>query len=77
MPITDHALRQWSARYAESLEGLKDLRVPLRLSNSNHSFIPRFLSHMPRLSCRSSFISFPKIRLDLCIKISTDFCSDA
>jgi len=29
----DHALRQWSARYAESMEGLKDLRVPLRLSN--------------------------------------------
>ncbi|KUJ06271.1 UMTA methyltransferase [Mollisia scopiformis] len=29
----DHALRQWSTRYAESMEGLKDLRVPLRLSN--------------------------------------------
>ncbi|KAF8849992.1 UMTA methyltransferase [Acephala macrosclerotiorum] len=29
----DHALRQWSARYSESMEGLKDLRVPLRLSN--------------------------------------------
>lgn len=27
----DHALRQWSARYIESHEGLKDLRVPLRL----------------------------------------------
>ncbi|KAH8592911.1 S-adenosyl-L-methionine-dependent methyltransferase [Bisporella sp. PMI_857] len=29
----DHALRQWSARYLESMEGLKDLRVPLRLPN--------------------------------------------
>ncbi|TVY82294.1 Secondary metabolism regulator laeA, partial [Lachnellula suecica] len=29
----DHALRQWSTRYMESLEGLKDLRVPLRLPN--------------------------------------------
>lgn len=28
-----HALRQWSARYMESLQGLKDLRVPLRLPN--------------------------------------------
>ncbi|KAH8648765.1 hypothetical protein BGZ60DRAFT_474253 [Tricladium varicosporioides] len=26
-----HALRQWSSRYLESHEGLKDLRVPLRL----------------------------------------------
>lgn len=29
----DHALSRWSARYLESMEGLKDLRVPLRLSN--------------------------------------------
>ncbi|RDL38861.1 Uncharacterized protein BP5553_03201 [Venustampulla echinocandica] len=30
--LTDaHALRQWSSRYLESHEGLKDLRVPLRL----------------------------------------------
>ncbi|KAF4631398.1 hypothetical protein G7Y89_g6735 [Cudoniella acicularis] len=28
---TDHALRQWSTRYLESLQSLKDLRVPLRL----------------------------------------------
>lgn len=27
----DHALRQWSTRYLESLNGTKDLRVPLRL----------------------------------------------
>jgi len=32
--LTDaHALRQWSSRYLESMEGLKDLRVPLRLPN--------------------------------------------
>lgn len=30
---TDHALSVWSARYLESLQGLKDLRVPLRLAN--------------------------------------------
>jgi hypothetical protein len=30
---TDHSLSQWSARYLESLEGAKDLRVPLRLAN--------------------------------------------
>ena len=30
--LTDHALSQWSSSYLESLEGLKDLRVPLRLS---------------------------------------------
>ncbi|KAG0649526.1 Methyltransferase laeA [Hyphodiscus hymeniophilus] len=30
---SEHALSQWSARYLESMEGLKDLRVPLRLSN--------------------------------------------
>jgi hypothetical protein len=29
----DHALQQWSSRYLESLNGLKDLRVPLRLQN--------------------------------------------
>jgi hypothetical protein len=29
----DNALRQWSARYLESLDGLKDLRVALRLPN--------------------------------------------
>jgi hypothetical protein len=29
----DHALRQWSIRYLESMAGLKDLRVPLRLQN--------------------------------------------
>lgn len=27
----DHALSQWSARYLESMEGLKDPRAPLRL----------------------------------------------
>jgi len=27
----NHALSQWSSRYLESMEGLKDLRVPLRL----------------------------------------------
>ncbi|PSS25646.1 hypothetical protein M430DRAFT_48081 [Amorphotheca resinae ATCC 22711] len=32
--LTDaHALQQWSSRYLESMEGLKDLRVPLRLAN--------------------------------------------
>jgi hypothetical protein len=31
--LLDHALRQWSARYLESMDGLKDLRVPLRLPN--------------------------------------------
>jgi hypothetical protein len=30
---TDHALSQWSARYFESMDGLKDVRVPLRLNN--------------------------------------------
>lgn len=30
---SDHALSQWSARYLESMEGLKDLRAPLHLSN--------------------------------------------
>jgi hypothetical protein len=30
---SDHAIRQWSARYLESMDGLKDLRVPLRLPN--------------------------------------------
>jgi len=29
----NHALRQWSTRYFESLDGLKDLRAPLRLPN--------------------------------------------
>lgn len=30
--ITDsHALRQWSNRYIQSLEGLKDMRAPTRL----------------------------------------------
>ena len=30
--ITDqHALRQWSNKYMSSLQGLKDLRAPLRL----------------------------------------------
>jgi len=29
----DHALRQWSANYLQSMEGLKDLRVPLRLQS--------------------------------------------
>jgi hypothetical protein len=29
----DHALRQWSTRYFESLAGIKDLRIPLRLQN--------------------------------------------
>lgn len=33
VPILDHALSQWSSRYLESMEGLKDLRVPLRLPN--------------------------------------------
>ncbi|KAL2061827.1 hypothetical protein VTL71DRAFT_7205, partial [Oculimacula yallundae] len=32
--LTDaHALSQWSARYRESMEGLKDLRAPLRLAD--------------------------------------------
>jgi hypothetical protein len=31
--LTAHALPQWSSRYLESMEGLKDLRVPLRLAN--------------------------------------------
>ena len=30
-PRVDHALRRWSDLYLESHEGLKDLRVPLRL----------------------------------------------
>ena len=30
---SDSALFQWSSRYLESLEGLKDLHVPLRLPN--------------------------------------------
>ncbi len=29
----EHALSQWSSRYLESMDGLKDLRVPLRLGN--------------------------------------------
>jgi hypothetical protein len=29
--VTEHALSQWSSRYLESMEGLKDLRIPLRL----------------------------------------------
>lgn len=28
---SDHALSQWSTRYSESIEGLKDSRAPLRL----------------------------------------------
>jgi len=31
--LIDHALSQWSARYLQSMEGLKDLRIPLRLPN--------------------------------------------
>jgi hypothetical protein len=27
----DHALRQWSARYSESMTGLKDIRAAVRL----------------------------------------------
>jgi hypothetical protein len=31
--ITDgHALRQWSSSYLRSLEGIKDLRAPMRMS---------------------------------------------
>jgi hypothetical protein len=29
----DHALRQWSSRYFESLGETKDLRIPLRLQD--------------------------------------------
>jgi len=29
----DHALSQWSARYRESMEGLKNLRAATRLPN--------------------------------------------
>ena len=29
----DHALRQWSTRYFDSLADIKDLRIPLRLLN--------------------------------------------
>lgn len=32
-PEPDHALRQWSTRYFDSLAGIKDLRIPLRLQN--------------------------------------------
>ncbi len=29
--LIDHALQQWSARYVESMDGLKDLRAATRL----------------------------------------------
>lgn len=37
----DHALRQWSTRLFESLQGLKDLRKPLHLANDmrEHGFV--------------------------------------
>jgi hypothetical protein len=31
--LIDHALHQWSARYLESMNGLKDLRAATRLPN--------------------------------------------
>jgi len=31
--LENHALRQWSTHYFESLAGIKDLRIPLRLQN--------------------------------------------
>jgi hypothetical protein len=31
--LIDHALQQWSARYLESMNGLKDLRAATRLPN--------------------------------------------
>jgi len=64
----DHALSQWSARYLESVQGLKDLRAATRLPNlmvslastlTCYSFvaelrIPELLeSHRPRLSLRA------------------------
>lgn len=30
--LKEHGLSQWSARYMQSHEGLKDVRIPLRLS---------------------------------------------
>lgn len=31
--LIDHALHQWSTRYLESMDGLKDLRAATRLPN--------------------------------------------
>lgn len=64
--ITDsHALRQWSNKYFEALDGIKDMRAPMRLQSllAAAGFVEIELKMIPLPMCGwSNGISCPLLR---------------
>jgi len=64
--ITDsHALRQWSNKYLQALDGIKDMRAPMRLQSlfTAAGFVEIEFKMIPLPTCGwSSGISSPLLR---------------